>query len=376
MKSRTLYFDNSQTTRPSEKAVSAMQPYFSDQWGLFSQPHKKGQELTAAVKKGYESLYTLLNAKEEDTVIFTASGAEAVNQAIQGAYFSIALETGKNHFIVGKTDEAPALMAMHRLEKAGCVVTSIIPTVENVIEAITPRTALASFSWGNGLTGQFLDAAPIGAILKERGVQFHLEASHVVGKMWIDPREVNATLISMSGHLIHGTKSSGALWVKEKAIVPTLIMGGLEQAGYRGAPLDVSSLAALGESAQQAIEGLDFMVTEVARLRGKFERLLLKAIPTAKIHFRDESRLPHISCVSFPGCTSEALLFLLNHEGCFATMGGGLMQQIGFVLKALKIPDGEALSALSFSLSRETTDEEVEQAVLLIEKCYKALGSA
>ncbi|MCB1113292.1 MAG: aminotransferase class V-fold PLP-dependent enzyme [Chlamydiia bacterium] len=371
-----IYFDNSQTTKPSKKVIAAMHPFFTEEWGVFSQPHQKGQELFPAVRRAYESLYRLFSAKEEDTVIFTASGAEAVNQVIQGTYFDITLETGKNHFIVGKTDEAPALMAMHRLEKAGCPVTQITPTVQNVIEAITPRTALAVFSWGNGLTGQVLETEEIAKVLKERGVKFHLDASHVMGKMWVDPLETGATSISMSGDLIHGVKSSGALWVKAKEVVPTLLMGGLEQAGYRGALLDTASLAALGEAASEAIEGLDYMATEVSRLRGKFESLVLKAIPEAKVHFRSDFRLPHISCMSFPGCASEALLYLLNQEGLMASMGGGLQQQIGFVLKAESIPDNEALSALSFSLSRETTDKEVEEAAKIIEKCVKHLKRA
>lgn len=371
-----MNFDNSQATKPSEKVIAAMMPFLTDQWGLFSQPHRKGQELYPAVLKAYKSLYRLFNAKKEDTVLFTSSGAEAVNQVVQGSYFDITLETGKNHYIVAKTDEAPALMAMHRLEKAGCPVTQIIPTPKNLIEAITPRTALAVFSWGNGLTGELLETAEIGKILEERGVKFHLEGSHVLGKTWFDPLETKATSISMSGDLIHGVKSSGALWVKAKEPPPTLLMGGLEQAGFRGAPLDTASLAALGQAADEAVEGLDYMAAEVSRLRGKFERLVLEKVPEAKVHFRQNLRLPHISCISFPGVLSEALLYHLDQEGCFATMGGGLMQKIAFVLKAQGIPDSEALSALSFSLSRLTSDKEVEKAAALLEKSVKFLRQA
>lgn len=371
---RAIYLDNSQTTAPSKTALAKMMPFYSEKWGIFSQPHQKGQELVPDIVEAYKSLYTLFNAKEEDEIIFTASGAEAVNQVIQGAYFELTIPTGKNHYIVGKVDEAPALMAIHRLEQAGCVGTMILPTPQNVIEALSARTALVSLSWGNGLTGQLQPVREIGKILRDRGVKFHLEASHVVGKLWFDPYDIGADYISFGGDLIHGTKASGALWVRAKEKVPKLILGGLEQDGARAGPLDTANLVVLGAAAKEASDGLDYLSTEGARLRGKFERELLKNIPESKILFCDTERLPHISCVIFPGCPSETLLFLLQKEECFANMGGGSLQQIGYVLASLGLSEVDAASALSFSLSRETTDGQIERACALIKTVYTKLS--
>lgn len=373
---RPIYLDNSQTTAPSKTAMAKMMPFLSERWGLFSQPHFKGQELAAPILEAYQQLYQLFNAKDEDEVIFVASGAEAVNQVIQGAYFDLTLPSGKNHYIVGKIDEAPALMATHRLEQAGCVATMILPTLQALIEALTPRTALVSLSWGNGLTSQIQPVKEMGKILRERGVKFHLEASHVIGKLWFDPYAIGADYISFGGDLIHGPKSSGALWVRAKEKVPKFILGGLEQDGYRAGPLDTANLVALGAAAKEAVDGLDYLATEVARLRAKLERELLKAIPEVKILFRDQERLPHISCIVFPGCASEALLYLMQQNECLATMGGGSLQQIGYVLSALHLPEKEAASALSFSLSRETSDDEVERAVRIIKEVYDKLRKA
>lgn len=373
---RPIYLDNSQTTAPSKIALSKMMPFYSEKWGLFSQPHQKGQELASAVLEAYQHLYHLFHAKEEDEVIFVASGAEAVNQVIQGAYFDLTIPTGKNHYLVGKVDEAPALMATHRLEQAGCVAGMVEPHVKDVIDKLTPRTALVSLSWGNGLTGEVHAVREIAQVLRDRGVKFHLEASHVVGKLWFDPYEIGADYISFGGDLIHGPKSSGALWVRAKERVPKLLLGGLEQDGCRSGPLDTANLVALGEASKEALHSLDYMATEVARLRGKFERELLKSIPEALILFRDKARLPHISCMVFPGCPSESMLYLLNQEGCLASMGGGSLQQIGYVLTALGIPEIEAASALSFSLSRETSDEEIERAILLIKNVFTKLTRA
>ena len=373
---RNLYLDNSQTTAPSKTALSKMMPFYSEKWGVFSQPHQKGQELAADIAEAYKNLYALFRAKEEDEVIFTSSGAEAVNQVIQGLYFEVTIPTGKNHYIVGKVDEAPALMATHRLEQSGCVATMILPDPKQVVEALSARSALVSLSWGNGLTGELAPVREIGKILRDRGVKFHLEASHVVGKLWFDPYDIGADYISFGGDLIHAPKSTGALWVRAKEKIPKLLLGGLEQDGYRAGPLDTASLAALSEAAKEAIDGLDYLSTEVARLRGKFERELQKLIPEVLFPFQNKERLPHISTAIFPGCPSETFLFLLQREGCFATMGGGSLQQIGHVLTSLGFDEAHALSALSFSLSRETSDEDIERACRLIQEVYLKLKRA
>src|ERR1700722_16619697 len=117
----SIYLDNSTLAKPSEKAISAMMPFFTTKWGIPSMPHQKGQELYPALTEFYQTLYSFLGAKENDQIILTSSGAEAISHVISSAYSDITLKTGKNQFLTSKTDEASPMMAIGRLEPLGCV---------------------------------------------------------------------------------------------------------------------------------------------------------------------------------------------------------------------------------------------------------------
>jgi len=367
------------TTRPSEKAVSAMIPFFTDLWGSPSAPHQMGQSLFPFIKESYKALYDLLGASERDLVIFTSSGAEAVNNAILSAYIDIVNTTGKNHFITSKIEDAPSLMAIHRLEELGCVGTLVsisgfgVITPEAFGDVITSRTAMVSLSWANGLTGVIQPIEEIAAICKQRGILLHLDATHVIGKLYFDIETLGADLISFNGDHIHAPKGTGGLWIKSGVKCGPFILGGMEQGGHRAGSYNIAGLVALGVAAKEAVEYRDLFCMEVSRLRDRLECAILEHLPEAVIFFKDQERLPHCTAIGFPGVANEALLYLLNKKGVFAGIGGGSFQQIALVLIASGVKDALASSAISFSLSRETTEEEIDLAVLIIVECVKKL---
>lgn len=374
-----IYLDNSMTTRPSEKSVSAMLPFLTEKWGTPSAPHQKGQQLYPALRESYESLYALLQASEQDTVIFTSSGAEAVNHAIFSVYTDIGVPRGKNQFVVAKTDEAPALMVLDKLEELGCVGKCIDVdsaghvTAELLGDVITPRTALVSLSWGNGLTGVIQPVEEIANLCEERGILLHLDATHVLGKCYFTLEEIKADLISFNGDHLHAPQGTGGLYIKKGLRLSPFISGGMEQGGLRAGSLNVPGLVALGVAADQTKEACDLICTETARLRNRLEGQVSSALEGVTLFFQNQERLPHISCMGFSGVANEALLYLLNRKGVLASIGGGSFQQIGLILMASGVDELLANSAVSFSLSRETTEQEIDQASEIIIKTVKTL---
>lgn len=374
-----IYLDNSLTTRPSKKAISDMLVFLTDQWGSPSAPHLMGQELFPAIKESYQSLYALLGAKEVDDVIFTSSGEEAVNQVFTSAYFDITLPTGKNQFLCANEDEAPALMCISRLEQQGCVGKMVSAnregkvTAQEIADSITPRTALVSISWANGLTGVVNPVNEISALCQQRGIKLHLDATHILGKLFFNPEEVNADFITFSGDRFHAPKGTGGLYIKAGVRCSSLILGGMEQGGLRAGHLNVPLLAALGTAAKEALETRDLMCTEIARLRHKLEQGIKEKISEAVLFFQDQERLPHITVIAFPGIPNEAMLYALNRQNLFASIGGGSFQQIGLILNASGIDPVLSHTALSFSLSRETTEEEIDRAITIIADVAKRL---
>lgn len=369
---RGIYLDNSMTTRPSDTVVAKMLPFLTDMWGTPSAPHQKGQELVPAIEESLRAIYSLIGAKENDDFVFTSSGAEAINQVVLSAYFDITRATGKNQYITSHVDEAPQIMSIGRLEKIGCVGKMVnankngMVTAEAIAEAITPRTALVSLSWANGLTGVINPVSEISALCHERGIRFHLDATHVLGKLFYELEEIGAHLITFNGDHLHAPKGTGGLYIKEGVICSPFIVGGLEQAGHRAGSINIPALVAMGQAAAEALDSRDLLCTEVARLRDKLEQGIASEYPEAIALFRDQERLPHCTTIAFPGIVNESLLYALNRKNVFASIGGGSFQQIGLILASTGIDPALAHTALNFSLSRETTEDEIDRAIAIV----------
>lgn len=375
-----IYLDNNTTGRPSEQAIAKMLPFLTERWGVPSAPHQMGQQLFPAIEEALKGIYALLGAKESDEVIFTSSSAEGVNQVVLSTYFDVTVHTGKNQFITSVIDEAPSIMAIGRLEQLSCI-GKMAPADKNgqvsaeaIAEAMTPRTALVSIAWANGLTGVINPIEEIAKICKERGVLLHLDASHVLGKVFCDWEEIPAQFLTFNGDSFHAPSGTGGLFIRGDTKCLPLILGGIEQGGHRAGAYSVAGLVALGQAAKEAIDARDFICTEVARLRGKLEEGIVARIPEAMVFFQDQERLPNCTAIAFPGVANEALLYLLNRKGVYASIGGGTYQQIGLVLAASGVDPVLAHTALSFSLSRETTEDEIDRAIEIIADCVQHLS--
>lgn len=374
-----IYLDNNTTTHPSEQAVAKMLPFLMERWGAPSAPHQMGQQLYPAIDEALRGIYALLGANESDDVVFTSSNAEGINHVIFSTYFDVTVHTGKNQYITSTIDEASSIMAIGRLEQLSCV-GRMAPadkqgkvTAQAVAETMTPRTALVSIAWANGLTGVVNPMMEIAELCKERGARLHIDATHVVGKLFYDWEEIPAQFLTFSGDSIHSPSGTGALYIRHDVKCAPFILGGVEQGGHRAGSYSVAGLVALGQAAREAIDARDLICTEVARLRSKFEAGIVSKIPNAVPFFQDQERLPHCTAIGFPGISNEALLFLLNRKGVYASIGGGNYQQIGLVLEASGVDAALAHSAVSFALSRETTEDEVDRAVDIIAEAVERL---
>ncbi len=374
-----IYLDNSLTTKPSDKAVSCMLNFLTEKWGVPSAPHQMGQELFGSMQDSYKPIYSLLNAKTEDTFVLTSCGQEAVNHVFTAAYHDITDPTGRNQYIVSSIDEAASLMSASRLEMLGATLKMIKPApsgnirVEDIADAITPRTALISLSYANGLTGVINPVQQIGELCKKRGIAFHLDVTHVLGRIFFDKEEINPNFITFNGDNLHAPKGTGGLLIRQGTKCSSFILGGLDQAGFRAGNFNMPGFAALSMACQETIEATDFMCTEIARLKNKFEDELLTYIPGITILFKNSERLPNITAISFHGIPNELMLYTLNKNSLFANIGGGPFQQIGLILMASQISSDIANCALNFTLSRYTTESEIDKAVAIIVEAAKLL---
>lgn len=328
------------------------------------------------LEEAYTAIYNLVDVDHKEHFIFTSGGSEAVNHVVFAAYIDITRKNGKNHFITSKADEASTILAMSRLQEVGCSFHMAPLTIQgqvtpqSICETLTPRTALLSLSYANALTGVIQPIEEIASICKERGVLFHVDFSQALGKKKVSFKDCGADILTFHGQHLGAPAGTGGLFFREDLNLSPLILGGNEQGGMRGGSFSLPLFFSLALAAKEANECTESVCMELARLRYYFERRIKEVIPESVILFEDAERLPHISCIEFPEVSSEAFLFYLHRKGLQASIGGGDYQQIHHLLKSC---GRVSHSALSFSLSCETTEEEINKALDILVESYSRL---
>ncbi|MGE3954997.1 MAG: cysteine desulfurase family protein [Parachlamydiales bacterium] len=365
-----LYLDHHTTTPPSKRAIAAMVSLYESHWGNPAAPHPRGQELLPLIDQALGRVYRLLGARDSDNVILTSSGAEAVNHVVNAAYYELVREKGRDHFLTSVVDEAPVILSYERMETLGCKTTLIpinrqgIVTPDALIDALTPRTALLSLSWGNPMTGVIQPVQELAEICQDRGVWLHLDATHILGKLDFDLDEISPDFVSFNGDQIGAPAGTGALWIRAGLRTPPLILGAQDQNGLRAGPLSLPLLTALSIACEERLEGRDPLCLEIAPLRDRLEQGLISIGGT--LPFADSPRLPTTTCVAFPGVTSDALLYTLAKRGVYASFGGGSCQQLSLQLEAAGLPHPVADCAITLTLGPSTTAAEIDEAILRI----------
>lgn len=355
MEKGILEFDCHTATHPCQAALERMNGCFG------TRPNQEDREQME------EAIYDLAGASREDLFSFTASAAEAVCQVIWSVFSERSRKEGKTHFIASCIEDAPTLQMLKRCEDLGCTV-KIAPVdgqgkidLTKLSDLITPRTALISTAVAHGLTGVIQPIEEICRIAKERGVLLHLDASYSLGKTAACFSEIPADYLTFSGERIHSVKSSGGLFAKRgRPLLPFVL----------NAVFDFPTFAALSAAARFAHLSLDAMGLETARLRDLLESEIQRHVPDAQILFQDAARLPNTTAIIFPRVHAEALSYFLRRKGVHPNSCGTYCQHLHSVLASSGI---QSESALSFSLSRMTTQEEVMRGSALIGDAVKSL---
>ncbi|MCP5509622.1 MAG: aminotransferase class V-fold PLP-dependent enzyme [Chlamydiales bacterium] len=293
-----------------------------------------GRLPTAAVPDCTEALkniYDLVGAGDDYQFTYAPSRAHAISHVLYSYYFDEITETGRNHYLTISGEDAPIVLTLDRLEKAGCFGKKC--AYDEIDRYITPRTGLVTLSWANTLTGVIHPIEKIAKICQEKGVALHVDASPVIGKLSIQLRDLPIDYLTIDQGVF--TR-------------PGIALGPL----VCGEPLDPHAILNLGARAKSLIENLDEVGCEGVRLRDIFERRLVEAIPSAKILFADRERLPGISAVAFPSLHAELLAFHLHHRGIGASFGGGAYQTLENILAGHE----HASSALSFCIQGDASE--------------------
>lgn len=324
MKMKTIYLDNSATTKTDNEVVKAMLPYLSQSYGNPSSIYKLGRETRKAVEEARAQVAKVLHC-EINEIYFTAGGSESDNTAIRGIAHSY--QSKGEHIITSKIEHPAVLETCKQLEKEGFEVTYLgvdengIVDLEELKKAIKPTTTLISIMFANNEIGTIEPIKEIGQIAKENNIFFHTDAVQAVGSVKINVKELNIDALSLSAHKFYGPKGTGALYVRKGVKFDKFIQGGHQERNKRAGTENVSGIVGLGKAIEMAYESLEDHNQKIAKLRDYYVEQVEKKIPYIRINGDRENRLPGNSNISFRFIEGEGLLLNLDLKGICASSG-------------------------------------------------------
>lgn len=370
MSADCIYLDNNATTKIDEQVVEAMLPYLTTYYGNPSSMHSFGGQVGRAVNKAREQVASLLGADVSE-IVFTSCGTESDNAAIRAA---LSAQPNKRHIITTEVEHPAVLNLCKTLERQGYTVTYLSVNSKGMVDldevqaAITGNTALVSVMYANNETGVIFPIEQIGAIAKEYGALFHVDAVQAVGKVPLNMKNSTIDLLALSGHKIHAPKGTGALYVRRGTRFRPSQIGGHQERGRRGGTENVPGIVALGKAAELAQQHLA-NVGQEKELRDYLERGILTLIPETAINGHPTQRLPNTTNIGFKYIEGEAILLSLNQYGICASSGSACTSgslEPSHVLRAMGLPYTVLHGSIRFSLSRYTTQAEVDRVLELM----------
>ncbi|MEA1880643.1 MAG: NifS family cysteine desulfurase [Campylobacterota bacterium] len=376
-----VYLDNNATTIVDPHVYEAMEPYFVQKYGNPNSLHAFASETHPAIKSSMEKIYAGINANREDSVVITSCATESNNWVLKSIYFEYILTGKKNHIMISEVEHPSVIATAKWIEDMGCKVTYLpinhegIVDVQSVKDNITDKTALVSVMWANNETGAIFPVEEIGDICEEHGVLFHTDAVQAIGKLPVDVQRFNVDYLTFSAHKFHGPKGVGALYVKKGKELMPLLHGGAQMGGYRSGTLNVPGIVGMGMAMEAAVSALKFEMTEIREMRDNFEDELLKIDDTFVVTPRAK-RTPNTILISFRGIEGESMLWDLNREGIGASTGSACASEdleANSVMEAIGAADDLAHTAIRFSLSRYTTQEELDHTLSVVKKAVARL---
>ena len=370
-----IYLDNNATTAVDEVVLQAMLPYFSNKFGnASSRTHVYGWQAADAVDLARERIAQLINA-EPNEIIFTSGATEGINLALKGI-FELYQSKGK-HIITALTEHKAVLDSCEALEKKGAEISYLPVDSQGFInlseleKAIRPDTILISIMLANNEIGAIQPVAKIAEIAHAHKLIFMSDATQAIGKMAVDVQSMGIDIMPLNAHKCYGPKGVGALFVRRRSprvrLFPQLHGGGHEK-GMRSGTLNVPGIVGLGMACEMA-QGMTNYLPQIARLRDKLETGLLE-IEGTFVNGTTEQRLANTCNISFRDINSQMLMKTLSSKIAVSSGSACTSAEMepSYVLSALGLSDRQANASIRFSLSKYSTETEIDYAIELLKK--------
>ncbi|MCW5947007.1 MAG: cysteine desulfurase [Fimbriimonadales bacterium] len=355
---KTLYFDNAASTCVAPEALDAMLPYFAECYANASALHSPAQRAKAAVEEARETVAELIGADDPSEIIFTSGATEGNNQVLN-TFSGRMLVSAIEHPSVANPAEESGRSQEIRVDSEGSL------DYEHYSGLLKTRPELVSVMLVNNEIGSVQDIDQIGTMAKEAGALFHSDITQGVGKTDLGLAGRPIDYATLSGHKIHAPKGIGALWARSGAPLKRFMVGGTHERMRRSGTLNVPGIVGLGVAARLMIDRGKEEAARMAVLRDRIIREVSSNVSDVRVNGQAVNA-PHILSLSFYRTEGESVIINLDSQGICCTAGSACSSGMNLksrVLTAIGLSDEWLRGTIRISLSRYTTDTEVDELI-------------
>jgi len=378
-----VYLDNHATTPTDKRVVEAMIPYFTKHFGnASSSDHLHGIDAARAVQKAREIIAKAIGAESKE-IVFTSGATESDNLAIFGLIPYEEVE-GK-HIITSEIEHKAILESCKYFEKLGGEVTYLkvntdgIINYDNLESNIKDNTKLISLFAANNEVGSIHDLGRIGAIAKKYGVYFHTDAVQAFGRIKMNVRKDNISMMSLSAHKIYDPKGIGALFTSKRSprvYLTPILRGGGQEGNVRSGTLNVPGIVGFGEAVRILIKESKEINEKSKNIQSILFDELSTKIPHIKLNGpRLNDRLSHNLNLYIQGIESKSIIQLLGKK--FSISAGSActtdIVKPSHVLMAMYNDENRAHQSIRIGIGKDTTIEQIKLFVTNLEKGVRLL---
>lgn len=371
---KRIYMDNAATTCLSEEVYLEMLPYLKDHFGNPSSTYDLGADNKSALLQARRQIAQTLSCDPQN-IFYTSGGTESDNWALIG--IAEQCEQHGKHIITTKIEHHAILNTCDYLKKRGYEITYLdvdeqgYVNPEQVKQALRKDTILVSIMLANNEIGTIEPIKEIGQILQHHSAVFHTDAVQAYGHMEIPVKDWHIDLMSASAHKFHGPKGVGFLYVRNGIRIPSFLHGGHQERGMRAGTENVPAIVGMGKAAELAYMNLQETQTRIAKLRDYMIYRMENEITYCHRNGPRVNRLANNVNFSFQFVDGETMVILLDMEGICASAGSACtagQAVASHVIQALHVPEDLARGTVRFTLSDDTTKEDIDYTIMALKK--------
>ncbi len=366
----SVYLDNASTTNVSKSVYKAMKPYLKEEFGNPSSLHNQGIVNRKVINKSRKTIANLLQCSHKE-IFFTSCGTESINWALKGLAFKNKV---KSEIITTKSEHHATLHAVQFLESIGYTIHYIDVDEEGFMDlnqlknTINNNTLVVSVLLANNEIGTIQDINEIAKICTENSTYLHVDAVQAICHINVNLTELNADLVSISGHKFHAPKGIGILYIKEGTPIENLIHGGQQENDKRAGTENVPYIVGITKALEDGISTLESYSSQL----NENTQFILDELDNAGIEYRlngpkiGEKRLPGNLNISFKDLDGDDITYYLNKENIYVSTGSACDTKTiepSHVLRSIHVPENYIDASLRISLSLETKLEDIKFAV-------------